>query len=290
MTLTMKESAGAGLTIAPLGPHTGAAATGLDLRHPVDADTRRRLQDALRRHVALVIRDQKLETADQFAEAIRIFGNPMQQNFKGEKLDKDDVVKLVSNEIPGKSGQRVYHASYWHTDHTNRDIPPAYTALYPTALPRSGGDTGVVNTRAAYANLPAALKAKIEGLKTVNVYSGSAARNKSHKAVSLERAVEEKPIVHPLIVTDPVNGEKAIYLHQGKLENFVGMSPEASHELVGELMPHIVKPEFVYRHKWRLGDLLIWDDRASMHQAYTDYDLADRRVIWRIIVEGRKPA
>ena len=290
MTLTMTQAQGASLTITPLGTHAGAEATGVDLSRPVDAETRRRLQDALRRHVALVVRDQQL-TADQYAEAIKVFGQPMKQNFKGEKLDSQDVVKLVSNAIPGKSGQRVYHASYWHTDHTNREIPPQYTALYAVELPKmGGGDTGVTNTRAAYANLPATLKARIDGLQTVNVFSGSAARNKSHKAVVLERVIEEKPAVHPLVVTDPVNGQKAIYLHQGKLENFVGLTPEASHELVGELMAEVVKPEYVYRHKWRTGDLLIWDDRASMHQAYTDYDLNDTRVLWRIIVEGQKPA
>jgi taurine dioxygenase len=78
-------------------------------------------------------------------------------------------------------------------------------------------------------------------------------------------------------------------MHQGKVENFVGMTPEASHDLITELLDEALKPEFVYRHKWRLGDMLIWDDRASMHQAYTNYDLAENRVLYRIVAGPERP-
>jgi taurine dioxygenase len=272
----------------PLTPTTGLEIEGLDLRRPLAESVRQRLLDLLREHVALVFPNQNL-TAEEYVQAIRAFGNPMRQNFKGESLEKDDVVKLVSNAISNKEGKRVYHASYWHTDHTNREMPPAFTALYGVEVPKKGGDTGVLNTREGYASLPDALKEKIAKLQTVNVFSGSASRNASHKAVSLQRTIEDKPAVHPLVVTDPVNGKKAVYLHQGKLEQFVGMTPEASQQLVAELMGHLLKPEFTYRHKWRKGDLLIWDDRSSMHQAYADYDLDDTRVFWRTIIEGQKP-
>ena len=93
-----------------------------------------------------------------------------------------------------------------------------------------------------------------------------------------------------LIRLNPDNGTKAIYLHQGKLEQFEGMTPEQSQDLVGELMQEVVKPEYIYRHKWRKGDFMIWDDRASMHQAYSDYDLNETRTLHRIIAEPHRPA
>ena len=278
------------LKITPLGKHAGAEATGVDLSKPIHAETGARLRAALVEHVALVVRDQKLD-ADGFVAAVRAaFAEPVPQNFTTERLDKDGFVGVVTNALLSKAGERVYHSAYWHTDHTNREVPPSFTALYAVELPKSGGgDTGVVNTRAAYAALAPELRQKIEGLKTVNVFQGSASKKRSFRNEVKTKAIDDKPVVHPLIRTVPETGGQAIYIHQGKVENFVGMSPEASHELIGELIEQAVKPEFVYRHKWRLGDLFIWDDRASMHQAYTDYDLQENRVLYRIVAGAERP-
>lgn len=276
------------LKIVPLGGSLGAEVTGVDLGKPIDRDVRRQLREALVKYIALVIRDQHLDQ-DHYVEAVRNFGQPVQQNFADDKLE-NRFVSLVSNTIPGKSGKRVYHADYWHTDHTNRDEPPCFTALYAVELPASGGgDTGVMDMRTAYEKLPAELRRRIDGLRTVNVYAGSAARHVSHKAQTLKRDVADKPAVHPLVRLNPDNGTKAIYLHQGKLECFEGMTPEQSQDVVEELMQAVTKPEFTYRHKWRKGDLLIWDDRASMHQAYSDYDLNETRTMYRIIAEPQRP-
>ena len=167
---------------------------------------------------------------------------------------------------PTKHGNRVYHSNYWHTDHTNRPEPPSYTALYALELPKSGGgNTGIANMRAAYEALPAAMKARIDGLETVNVFQGSASKKKSARYGVSARSIEDKPVIHPLIRTHPANGTKAIYMHQGKVEQFVGMTPEDSQALIEELLDTAIRPEFIYRHKWRLGDLLIWDDRSTMH-------------------------
>ncbi len=277
------------LTIVPLGKYAGAEATGVDLSKPIDTETRRRLSAALVEHVCLVVRAQKLD-ADSFVTAVRVFAEPVQQNLATERLDKDGFVGVVTNALLSKAGERVYHSAYWHTDHTNREAPPSFTALYAVELPQSGGgDTGVINTRAAYAALAPEMRRKIEGLKTVNVFQGSAAKRKSFRNEVKTKTIADKPVVHPLIRTVPETGGKAIYMHQGKVENFVGMSPEASHELIAELLEQALKPEFVYRHKWRMGDLFIWDDRASMHQAYTDYDLQENRVLYRVVAGAERP-
>lgn len=277
------------LTINRLGEHAGAEALGVDLRAPLDAETRKRLNDALVEHVALVIRDQTLD-AESFLTAMRNFGEPVEQNFTAYR-DKDvPFVNRISNTFPNKAGERVYHSNYWHTDHTNREEPPSYTALYALELPESGGgDTGIVNMRAAYEALPGALKTRIDGLETVNVFQGSASTKKSARYAVSPRAIEDKAVIHPLIRTHPENGSKAIYMHQGKVENFVGMTPEDSQALIRDLLETAIKPDFIYRHEWRLGDLLIWDDRASMHMAYANYDLNETRTLYRLLIKGDRP-
>ncbi len=277
------------LSIKPLGQHVGAEVTGVDLSKPLAPEIRRQLREALMEHIALVFRDQRLDQ-DSYVEAVRNFGKPVPQNFADDRLENPHV-SLVSNTIPGEGGKRVYHADYWHTDHTNRQEPPCFTSLYAVEVPASGGgDTGVLNTRIAYEKLSPALRKRVEGLRSVNVYSGSASRNKSHKALTLKRAEPDKPAVHPLIRVNPDNGTKAIYLHPGKLEQFEGMTPEQSQDIVADLMKEIVKPEYMYRHKWRKGDFMIWDDRASMHQAFSDYDLNETRTLHRVISEPQRPA
>lgn len=277
------------LQINPLGDHAGAEAVGIDLREPLDENTRRRLNDALVEHVALVVRNQTL-TAGEFVRGLRVFGEPMKQNFTDYRHKDEELVNLVSNTFPAKSGERVYYSNYWHTDHTNHEEPPKYTALYAVELPRSGGgDTGIINMRAAYERLPVSLRDRIAGLRTVNVFQGSASRKKSARYGVSRRAIDDTPVIHPLVRTHPENGSKAIYLHQGKLEQFVGMSPEESQALVEELMNAAVQPELVYRHKWRSGDILIWDDRSTMHMAYADYDLNETRTLYRVLIKGDRP-
>lgn len=277
------------LEINPLGEYAGAEAVGIDLTKPVQPDHRRRLNEALVEHVALVIREQTLD-ASAFLNAVRLFGDPMEQNFTAYRHETEKLVNLISNTFPAKSGERVYHSNYWHTDHTNRPEPPNYTALYAIELPQSGGgDTGIVNMRAAYAALPDDLKARIDNLKTVNVFQGSASKRKSHRYGVSARSISDDPVVHPLVRTHPNNGTKAIYMHQGKVEQFVGMSPKESQALIEELLETAIQPRFVYRHQWRLGDLLIWDDRATMHRAFADYDLSETRTLYRALVAGDRP-
>ncbi|MFT5446347.1 MAG: taurine dioxygenase [Gammaproteobacteria bacterium] len=277
------------LEIAKLGEHTGAEASGVDLRQPLDAEVRQQLNDALVEHVALVVRDQQLD-ASQFLAAMRNFGEPIEQNFTKYLHKAEKLVNHISNTFAGKDGERVYHSNYWHTDHTNREEPPAYTSLYAIELPKSGGGrTGIANMRAGYEHLPQALKARIDGLSTVNLFQGSAATAKSHRYALSRRAIEDRPVVHPLVRTHPVSGKKAIYMHQGKVENFVGMQPQESQDLIAELLEEAIRPEFTYYHDWRLGDLFIWDDRSTMHMAMADYDLNETRTLYRVLIKGDRP-
>ena len=277
------------LRIAKIKDHIGAKVTGIDLTQPVDATTRQRLYRALVDNVALVIRDQHF-TTQQYLDAAALFGEPMANEMETKKLSDVPLVSHVDSLKRTKDGKRVYNGATWHCDHTNQPVPPKFTALYAVALPDSGGGTSIANARAGYAALPDDVKKRIDGLQTVNVIVGSAAKVFDGDRLKWQQESGRAPVIHPLVPTNPDTGAKSIYFHPSKTENIVGMSPEASQALLDELVERTVTPEFIYTHPWRLGDMLIWDNRAAMHRANFDYDPAQHRLLYKIIVKGDRPS
>jgi taurine dioxygenase len=276
------------MNVTRLGPHIGAEVTGIDLREPVDAETRRELNAAVVENVALVIRDQDF-TPEQYLAAVSLFGEPMEQHFTQYALPGCPLVHEVSNRHKDKSGKRVKHGAGWHTDHTNHLRPPKYTCLYAVSLPSAGGDTAVVNMRAGYEALPESLKDRIRGMKTVNVFQGSASERYSGQSAEAQVERKPEPVLQPLVRINPENGTKALYFHPVKTENIVGMEAAETQALLGDLMERAIRPEFIYRHKWRKGDMLLWDNRAAMHRAHFDYDPEEYRLLYRVLVRGELP-
>ena len=276
------------MQITKLSPHIGAEVTGIDLRQPVDAETRRSLNAAVVERVALVIRDQDF-TPEQYLAAVSLFGEPMEQHFTQYALPNCPLVHEVSNRHQDKSGKRVKHGAGWHTDHTNHLRPPKYTSLFAVALPSKGGDTAVVNMRAGYDSLPDDIKHKVQGMKTVNVFQGSASATYSGQSADAQTERKPEPVLQPLVRTNPDNGMKALYFHPVKTENIVGMSAVESQALLNDLIERTVRDEFIYRHQWRQGDWLIWDNRAAMHRAHFDYDPEEYRLLYRVLVRGELP-
>ena len=274
--------------VTQLSPNIGAEVTGIDLREPIDAGTRAKLNAAVVEHVALVIRDQDF-TPEQYLAAVSLFGEPMEQHFTQYALPGCPLVHEVSNRHQDKSGKRVKHGAGWHTDHTNHLRPPKNTSLYAVALPSKGGDTAVVNMRAGYDALPDAMRQKIQGMKTVNVFQGSASARYSGQSADAQVEKKPEPVLQPLVRTNPDNGMKALYFHPVKTENIVGMSAADSQALLNDLLERTVKDEFIYRHHWRKGDMLIWDNRAAMHRAHFDYDPDEYRLLYRVLVRGEVP-
>ena len=276
------------MQVTRLTPHIGAEVTGIDLRDKIDADTQRRLNAAVVEHVALVIRDQDF-TPEQYLAAVSLFGEPMEQHFTQYALPGCPLVHEVSNRHTDKAGKRVKHGAGWHTDHTNHVRPPKYTCLYAVSLPSSGGDTAVVNMRAGYEALPDDIKHRIQDMKTVNVFQGSAAATYSGQSADAQVERKPEPVLQPLVRTNPDSGAKALYFHPVKTENIVGMAPAESQALLDDLLARSVRDEFVYRHKWRKGDMLLWDNRAAMHRAAFDYDPNEYRLLYRVLVRGEVP-
>lgn len=275
--------------INPIKKLVGAEIVGLDLKQPIGTESKKRLNQALLDHVAVVIRGGDL-SAPEFVEAMKAFGEPMEQQYSQFQHQSHPLVQIVSNQHKTKEGKEVKNGASWHSDHTNHETPPKCTVLHAITLPKEGGDTGVLNTRAAFASLPEDIKRKIKDLKTVNVFHGRAALRQSTKQPSKDDIMKwGAPVIQPLVRTHPETGEKAIYFHTVKIDYIEGMSPEETRDLLRDILERIDKPEFVYRHKWQQGDVLIWDNRCALHQAYYDYDTSQPRALMRIILKGDKP-
>ncbi|HYC45129.1 MAG TPA: TauD/TfdA family dioxygenase [Burkholderiales bacterium] len=279
------------MQISKLKEHIGAEVTGIDLREPIDEATRKRLNDAAAEHVALVIRDQRF-TAAQYQAAAELFGELMPDQNRRYLVEGLPLVSVLSNRHKDSQGRQAKVATNatWHTDHTNQERPPKFTMLYPVALPDKGGGTSVCNMRAAYEALPAAWKERITRMKTENTLISSARMKSGNPDIVAEQQrATVPPVIQPLVRTHPETGTKAIWFHKGKTERVIGMAPDETQKFLDELLEIAIKPEFVYVHEYRLGDMLIIDDRSAMHKAGFDYDHSQHRMLYRILVRGDRP-
>jgi taurine dioxygenase len=277
------------MKISKLTENIGAEVTDVNLKQEIDRDTKERLNQALTDNIVLVIRDQEFKPVEYLA-AVSVFGEPMEQHFTQYQLKETPLVNYVSNRDAYQGGTKpVVRGAGWHTDHTNHERPPKCTALYAVVLPDEGGDTGVVNMRAGYAALPDDMKRRINNLQTLNVIEGSASPRPTSKLPKEGNGKHDRGMLQPLVRTHLESGENALYFHPIKTEHIVGISPEESQILLQELLKLTVKDKFIYRHQWRAGDMLIWDNRCALHQAYQDYDLSQERVLHRIILKGERP-
>ena len=274
------------VSITPLSENIGAEVTGVDFSQPLPAADLADIEQALLDHLVVVVRDQSLDPK-QLLAATRLFGETMEQHLTDTLMDEHpEIAVLDSSKMPPDKQGRVipFGARTWHTDHTNHEHPPKYTALYAINLPASGGDTSFANMNFGYTALPREEQASLLDLQTVNKiedfgYIGEEARVKFGTLP-----------VHPLIRTHPETGKKALYVHPGKLERIVGRDPNESQTFINNLLDRVITPENTYRHKWRLGDLLFCDNRAVLHRAHKDYDMAEGRVMHRVILRGDRPA
>jgi taurine dioxygenase len=274
--------------ITPLTEHTGAEVTGLDFTGPIDADARARLNRAFAEHHVLVMRDQHF-APDQFVVAAQVFGELQEHDKKEHHVPGHPDVSYVTND-EFVNGRRIIPGETFHTDHSNHPRPPKATMLFAVELPTSGGDTQYVNMHDAYEDLPSATKQKIDGLKAMHVYL-SKYSPRPLGAISQDSMRQVPPPgIHPLVRTNPDNGRKALFLNPVRMEAIEGMRDEEALALIDELMRHATQKRYEYRHKWRPGDWVIWDNRSVMHQANPDYDMNQRRYLYRLMLKGEVPA
>jgi alpha-ketoglutarate-dependent taurine dioxygenase len=276
--------------IRPLHGFMGAEIEGLDLSAPLNAPIVHDILDAFLAHHILIFRDQNLSKEAQvtFTENFGELEGHVHRLPNGKKLPPLHIVNNLDPEGRPTAKPRTTGNYYWHTDKSYHAVPSLATLLHARELPPTGGDTLFANTARGYETLPQDTKQRIEDLRVVHSWEASRRNNGNAPATEAEKK-ERPPVVHPLVRTHPNTGRKILYvgMHTSHIE---GMPENESRALLDSLASHTTKPEFVYTHNWRPGDLVMWDNRCLLHRADANYDMdKHRRILYRTVVKGSLP-
>ncbi len=276
---------------APLG----ALVTGIDARLPLRADQVLAIKRALIEHHVVVLPEQRLDDA-QFLRLSRCFGDVFRPPADVPVLGSDPyggntpAIVKVSNVDDGVLG---HHELSAHADHHWTPVPSSGSFLYALEVPKVGGDTTFINLAAAYDALDEATKHGIDGLQLIT-YNPFLRRLKPLASGGLPRY--RTPDIealtpfeaHPLVRTHPDSGRKILYLDEATEVELVGVDPTRGAALIERLRAHLLQPRFAYTHRWQVGDIVYWDNQATLH-ARTAFDPAERRVLKRISLSGSRP-
>ena len=279
------------ITTKQLHPLFVGEVSGVDLRGPLDPAMVEAIVHASDRYAVLVFRDQDLTDEQQVAFSTRL--GPLETTIRklrpGHELRLDQHVSDISNldhqgnVLEREDRRRMYSLGdrLWHTDSSFKALPAKYSLLSARAIPSSGGQTQFADLRAAYDALPDAMKAQLEGLVAEHsiIYSRSTI---GFTDFADEERAGLPPVPQKLVRTHPGSRRKTLYLASHAMA-IRGMPVPEARLLLRDLLEHATQPEFVYTHTWHLGDLVMWDDRCTMHRA-RDFDPAERRDMHRTTV------
>ncbi|MEL0106070.1 MAG: TauD/TfdA family dioxygenase [Rhodospirillaceae bacterium] len=280
------------IQINPLSDVLGAEVTGIDLRKPLDPETIDKIYKAFIENVVIVFRNQDMDHK-QFLAAAKNFGEPKPRRDKQRLVDGSQLISYVTNELKHEDGRPKVYGCFWHTDHSYQPEPPKATMLNPVTLPQTGGDTCFANTRSAYDALSETMKVEIKDLKAVHFFKDRrkppSREEREQEAAGTADAITDG-VAHPVTCTHADHGGKAIYINPLRVKRFVGMAPEESVQMIDALARHATQDQFVYRHTWQPGDVIMWDNRQALHKATEDWDLTQKRVLHRVLLKGDKPS
>jgi taurine dioxygenase len=277
------------LTLTRLGDALGVAAEGLELNRPLDGKTQSTLRRALLDGLVLCVRGQSL-TPGAYLAAMRAFGEPITQVRQAARHPEVPEIMILSSDDRDDAGdgKRLVVGAHWHSDDSYKAVPCSLTMLYGVEVPETGGDTQFANMYAAYDDLSPAMRRQIAMLRVVHKYDSSR-KGTRVAALNPDEAKQVPDVTHPLVRTHPETGRKALYMNPNRMETVCGLDRAASDALLDDLVRHATQPRYQYRHKWRRGDILIWDNRCTMHKANADYPEDAQRLMHRIIVAGTVP-
>jgi alpha-ketoglutarate-dependent 2,4-dichlorophenoxyacetate dioxygenase len=284
------------LSITQLHPLFVGEVSAIDLRGPLSDATVDAIVQACDRYAVLVFRDQALDDDQQIAFSARL--GPLETTIRklrpGHKLRLDQHVSDISNLdhngeiLPREDRRRMYSLGdrLWHTDSSFKPVPAKYSLLSARAIPAAGGETQFADLRAAYDALPDAIKQQLEGLVAEHsiVYSRSTI---GFTDFSDEERAALSPVPQVLVRVHPGSKRKTLYLASHAM-SIRGMPVPEGRLLLKELMDHATQAQFVYTHRWRPGDLVMWDDRCTMHRA-RPFDPGQRRDMHRTTVSDVAP-
>ena len=285
------------ITVTPRHPALGAEIRGIDMRRPMDAATTQAVIDAWTRHLVLVFPDQDI-TDQEHVAFTRHFGDPeiFHQTSLGLRADRVKEIFLVSNVdaetnrlmTPSEPSQKqLSSARQWHTDSSYRPMPSMGSLLHGIEISRTGGITQFINMYMVYDELPEALRRQVEGRKARHDFAMLSRLTGAPAPTGKEREAMP-PVWHPLVRRHPVSGRKSLYISTIYNDAVEGMDDGAARKLIEELSDFAAQPKYMYRHLWAPHDVLMWDNRCTVH-AVTPHDPEERRVMHRTTIVGREP-
>jgi taurine dioxygenase len=272
------------LSIRKLAPAIGAEIVGFDLRKPLSDEDFAEVLDVWHRHNVILFRDQYLTEDDQVRFGQR-FGPPAVSH-SGRFTTKNPAVMLISNirENGELIGALPDGEMNFHTDQCHQERPAMASMLYSLEVPSQGGNTLFANAYSAYETLPDALKRKLEGRKALNAYDYDNAA--TIRGTKLRAGIPS--YWHPIVRTHPATGRKALYVNRLMTVAIEGLPDDEANDVLNALFDHQEQQQFVYEHVWRPNDVLLWDNRCTLH-ARTDFSAVERRLMRRMTILGEKP-
>ncbi len=280
------------IVVEPVSDAIGAEVRGLDLSQPMDVRTASILGDLWNAHLVLLFRNQNLEPR-QFVDFSRSFGDLDETPVdKDGKMMVDGIPQLliISNvEIDGEPlGSLGNLECEWHTDMSYNSKPPKGSGLYALEVPDQGGDTGFLNMELVYETITEDLKAEIIGKRIKHDATHNSAGQRRKDMPYPTDLTKSPGAYHPIIRTHPDTGKKSLFLGRRANAYIEDLSLDASEELLDRLWAHCTQNRFTWHHQWRVGDLVLWDNRAAMHRR-DHFEPNTRRHMHRTQISGDKP-
>jgi taurine dioxygenase len=275
--------------VVPLKAPLGARIEGLDRSTVQDPDVSARLRRALAEHLLVVIPGERMAPADTRCLA-QAFGQPQKQLLRYKRNNEVPHVSVMVSTLmtDGSTDKTAIRAEDWHTDDSYFAKPAKATLLHAIEIPSRGGSTWFCSMHSVYEALPRSLRQRIDGKRAVHAYDTPRARNRPSARTAQEIA-ETPDVEHPLVRTHPETGRRGLYLNFNRLDRIVGLERPESDALLDDLAEEARKPEHHVGHAWTVGDVVVWDNRATMHRVVIDYPVGEKRVMQRVLIEGERP-
>jgi len=276
------------------GAAAGAEIENVDVGSGVDDADFAIIEAALNEHLIIVLRNQTITPEDQVAFGKR-FGDLAPNVFADYHRHPTNPDILVNSNIK-ENGAYIGNpdaGQTWHTDQSYTATPPRATMLFAVEIPvRDGvalGNTLYASSAAAYDALSDEMKARIDGLKAIHNINARPRQGTAMSRVTATLEDRYPSVAHPVVRTHPVTGRKCLYVREGECIGIEGMAEEEALPLIAKLSHHTIKDEFIYTHKWQVGDVVMWDNCGLQHLAIKDYTPDERRLLHRVVVTGGAP-